>query len=69
MKSDHRVLVVGLDGLDWALAGELALAGSLPFIDGLQRRSSGGVLRGLPYCTAAGWWTSASTGVWPHEHG
>ena len=69
MKSDHRVLVVGLDGLDWALAGELALAGSLPFIDGLQRRSSGGVLRGLPYCTAAGWWTSAATGVWPHEHG
>ncbi|MEI7909534.1 MAG: alkaline phosphatase family protein [Verrucomicrobiota bacterium] len=69
MRSDHRLLLVGLDGLDWALAGELARAGSLPFIDGVLRRSSGGLLRGLPYCTAAGWWTSAATGVWPHEHG
>lgn len=67
--SERRVLLLGWDGLDWGLLRRLAASGKLPLFARLLREGTCFSLERFPFHSRSAWWTSAATGVWPHEHG
>ena len=65
----NRVLLVGLDGIDWAsFVGELA-AHRLPALAALAKRGMAVPLRALPPLHGPANWTTIATGQPPEQHG
>jgi len=69
-KSKGRVLLIGLDGVDWHLLKPLIDAGRMPHIKSLVDRGVAGDLRSLePLQKSPAIWTTIATGKPPEEHG
>lgn len=65
----RRALVIGLDGLDWSIAGPLMERGRMPNLASLAAAGSTGTMRVPPPLRSPAIWTSAATGVSPERHG
>lgn len=64
-----RVLLLGLDGLDWELVLPWVEAGRMPNLGRLLRRGTWGDLEPLLPMLSPLIWTTIATGVSPEEHG
>ncbi|MGH9869146.1 MAG: tetratricopeptide repeat protein [Candidatus Polarisedimenticolia bacterium] len=64
-----RLLVIGLDGADWQIAGPLIEAGRLPHLARLRREGAWTELRSTSPMLSPLLWTSIATGKTPSEHG
>lgn len=64
-----RLLMVGLDGADWQIAGPLIEAGRMPHLARLKERGAWGDLRSATPTLSPLLWTSIATGKTPGEHG
>ncbi len=67
--ADRRVLVLGLDGLDWDLVLPWVQAGKMPHLDRLMKAGSWGVMETLVPILSPLIWTTTATGVSPDKHG
>lgn len=65
----HRVLLIGVDALDWKILEPLRAQGLLPVIDRLIRGGSRADLTTLTPMLSPLIWTSMATGVGPERHG
>ena len=63
------LVVIGVDGLEWRLAIELASAGRLPEISGLMRDGTFARTATMEPTLSPPIWTSMATGVIPDRHG
>jgi hypothetical protein len=63
-----RVLVVGVDGLEWKVLGRLFAAGKCPNLAGLMQRGSFGRLLTLQPTLSPILWTTIATSKMPQEH-
>lgn len=68
-KTDVRLLLVGLDGADWQIAGPLIDAGRLPNLARLRGKGAWGDLRSAQPMLSPLLWTSIATGKTPDAHG
>ena len=66
---DPRVLIVGVDGLDWARARSLVAEGRMPNLDSLMDGGSSGPLRSIAPYASPTVWTSVATGKTAESHG
>jgi len=67
---ERRLLVVGIDGMDWALTQRLAAEGRLPHLSALAASGVSCPLRTLePMEKSPVIWTSIATGKLPEQHG
>jgi predicted AlkP superfamily pyrophosphatase or phosphodiesterase len=64
-----KVLVVGIDGAEWAVIDRLRAAGRMPALDALVARGTRGRLGTLRPTLSPALWTTVATGVPPAEHG
>lgn len=64
-----RVLVVGVDGLEWKVLARLFAEGQCPNLAGLMKRGSFGRLLTLQPTLSPILWTTIATGKMPQEHG
>lgn len=67
--SGRKILVIGVDGLDWRIANPLMEAGKLPWLKKLQEEGAWGdllTLNDLPLSPVI--WTSIATGKVPSKH-
>jgi len=64
-----RLLLIGLDGADWQIAGPLMEAGRLPNLARLRSQGAWGHLRSTTPMLSPLLWTSIATGKTPGEHG
>lgn len=65
-----RVVLIGVDALDWSLLGPMIDAGELPALARFRERGVHGTLRSLePRAEPAALWTTAVTGKSPDRHG
>ncbi len=64
-----RLLLVGLDGADWQIAGPLIAAGRLPNLGTLRDNGAWGDLRSATPTLSPLLWTSMATGKTPDQHG
>ncbi|HKY32350.1 MAG TPA: tetratricopeptide repeat protein [Candidatus Polarisedimenticolia bacterium] len=69
LPASSRILLVGLDGADWQIAGPLIDAGRLPHLARLRREGAWGDLRSTTPMLSPLLWTSLATGKSPAEHG
>lgn len=64
-----KVLIIGLDGGTWKVFNKLFKDASMPFMDGLIKKSSLGILKStIPPITPVAW-SSFQTGAGPEIHG
>jgi predicted AlkP superfamily phosphohydrolase/phosphomutase/tetratricopeptide (TPR) repeat protein len=68
-QTDVRVLIVGMDGMDWQIADPLIEQGLLPNLAGLRARGAWGNVKALMPILSPLLWTSIATGVSPDRHG
>lgn len=66
---DAKVLLVGLDGADWAIAEPLMAAGRMPNLLGLVKSGVSSNLLSIAPMLSPVIWTSMATGVEPSRHG
>ncbi|MBD3349242.1 MAG: sulfatase-like hydrolase/transferase [Candidatus Eisenbacteria bacterium] len=66
---DRKVLVLGIDGLEWDIMGPMMETGRLPNFSRLVAEGAWGELRSLEYLESPMIWTSISTGKLPAKHG
>ena len=64
-----RVLIVGMDGMDWQIADPLIERGLLPNLAALRDRGAWGNVKALMPILSPLLWTSVATGVTPDRHG
>ncbi len=67
--SPPRVVLIGVDGLDWDRVDAMISEGRLPNIAGLKERGVSGVLRSVPPFRSPSIWTSMATGKSEEKHG
>ncbi|HXV76400.1 MAG TPA: tetratricopeptide repeat protein, partial [Candidatus Polarisedimenticolaceae bacterium] len=67
--TDVRLLVIGLDGLDWEIVDELVEAGRLPNLGRLIERGARAKLLTISPMLSPVIWTTIATGVEPSRHG
>ncbi|MBD3367356.1 MAG: hypothetical protein GF405_04145 [Candidatus Eisenbacteria bacterium] len=67
--SPPRVVLIGVDGLDWDRVDAMISEGRLPNIARLRDRGSSGVLRSIPPFLSPSVWTSMATGKSQEKHG
>lgn len=65
----RRVLLVGWDAADWAVASPLMDAGQMPALQSIVEGGVMGNLATLRPMLSPMMWTSIATGVRPHKHG
>jgi hypothetical protein len=65
----RRVVVIGIDGAEWAVIDPLRAAGRLPVLDGLITRGARGRLGTFKPTLSPALWTTVATGVTPDVHG
>ncbi len=63
------LVVVGADGLEWRLVGEMRAAGRMPNLDAIARDGATVRLKTLAPALSPPIWTSMATGVVPERHG
>jgi predicted AlkP superfamily phosphohydrolase/phosphomutase/tetratricopeptide (TPR) repeat protein len=63
------VVVVGIDGADWAVMGPMMERGELPHLAALRSRGAWGVLRSATPTLSPLLWTTIATGKTPDQHG
>jgi len=69
-RSPHpRLLLVGIDGADWAVIDRLRTEGRLPNLDGLIRDGTSGPLRSMEPLLSPVIWTTIATGHTADRHG
>lgn len=66
---DSKVLVIGLDGADWAVLDPLLEAGKLPNLAGLVEKGVRADLQSIVPTLSPVVWTTIATGVEPRRHG
>ncbi len=64
-----RVLVIGVDGLEWSVLRPLIAAGRCPNLRGLMERGAFGRLATLKPTLSPVIWTTIATGRLPRDHG
>ena len=64
-----RVVLIGVDGLDWGRVDSMIAEGGLPHIAALRDRGTSGVLRSIPPFRSPSVWTSMATGKSEEKHG
>lgn len=64
-----RVVLIGVDGLDWERVDAMITDGELPNIARLRERGASGVLRSIPPFRSPSVWTSMATGKTEEKHG
>lgn len=67
--SPRRVMVLGLDGMDWDLVLPWVRKGSMPNLDRLMRAGSWGTMKTIVPTLSPLIWTTIATGVGPDRHG
>lgn len=65
----RKVMVLGMDGLEWDVLGPMVEAGRVPNLARLIREGSWGELRSLDILESPVIWTSIATGKVPEKHG
>jgi predicted AlkP superfamily phosphohydrolase/phosphomutase len=66
-KPNAKIILLGIDGMDWKIINRLINIGSLPNIQWLKKNGSYGELTTIKYESPA-IWTSIATGVIPRIH-
>ena len=66
---ERRVLLLGVDGLEWDILGPMMETGRLPNLSRLVAEGAWGEVRSLEYLESPMIWTSISTGKIPEKHG
>lgn len=64
-----RVLLIGVDGLDWERAQRLVSQGRMPNLGRMMENGASGVLRSIPPYVSPIVWTSIATGKLGEKHG
>ena len=64
-----RVIIVGMDGATFDVAGKLLAAGRLPALESVMRNGCRAVLESTTPWQSATAWTSCVTGAKPGTHG
>jgi predicted AlkP superfamily phosphohydrolase/phosphomutase len=65
----RKVVILGIDGLEWDVMGPLLESGELPNFARLVHEGSWGELRSLKFLESPMIWTSIATGKLPDKHG
>ena len=65
----RRVMIIGIDGLEWDVMAPLLESGRLPTFDRLIREGTWGELTSLEILESPVIWTSIATGKTPDKHG
>lgn len=68
-RAASRVLMIGVDGMEWSVLRPLLQAGKCPNLAGLMRRGSFGKLATLSLTLSPVVWTTIATGRMPKDHG
>lgn len=68
-RPDTRILLVGLDGADWAILDPLIASGRLPNLARLVREGARAKLMTISPTLSPVVWTTIATGVEPERHG
>jgi predicted AlkP superfamily phosphohydrolase/phosphomutase len=66
---DRKMMIVGIDGLEWDIAGPMIEAGRLPHLAKLIHEGTWGEIRSLEKLESPIIWTSIATGKLPEKHG
>ena len=66
---ERKVLLLGIDGLEWDIMGPMIETGRLPNLSRLMTEGAWGELTSLKYLESPMIWTSISTGKLPEKHG
>jgi hypothetical protein len=66
---ERRVMVIGIDGMEWDIMGPLVDEGRLPTFERLISEGAWGELRSLDILESPVIWTSIATGKVPEKHG
>jgi len=66
---ERRVVILGIDGLEWDIMGPLLESGRLPNFARLINEGAWGELRSLKFLESPMIWTSIATGKTPGKHG
>jgi len=69
VKTNTKILLIGLDAADWLIIDPLIEQGKLPHLTKLKREGAWGNLRSFPPILSPIVWTSIGTGKPPEEHG
>jgi hypothetical protein len=64
-----RILLVGIDGVDWGRVESMIAGGRLPTLEQLRRDGTSGMLRSIPPYISPSVWTSMATGRTEEKHG
>jgi len=64
-----RILIIGMDGMDWQIADPLIEQGLLPNLAALRERGAWANVKALMPILSPLLWTSVATGVSPDRHG
>ena len=68
-KPGHRLILLGIDGLDWERVGPLIEAGQLPHLERLSRQGILSRISGEQPVGRLSSWATIASGVTPDEHG
>ena len=66
---DRKILVVGIDGMEWDIMGPMIEQGRLPTFERIISEGAWGELRSLDVLESPIIWTSIATGKVPEKHG
>ena len=64
-----RILIVGIDGLDWSRVNRLADEGRMPNVARMRREGSSGILHSIRPFVSPTIWTCIATGKTEEKHG
>jgi predicted AlkP superfamily phosphohydrolase/phosphomutase len=66
---ERKVMIVGIDGMEWDIMGPLLESGRLPTFSRVMSEGAWGELRSLDILESPVIWTSIATGKVPEKHG
>lgn len=66
---ERKIMVIGIDGMEWDIMGPLLEAGRLPTFARVMSEGAWGELRSLDILESPVIWTSIATGKIPEKHG
>jgi predicted AlkP superfamily phosphohydrolase/phosphomutase len=66
---ERRIMIIGIDGMEWDIMGPLVEAGRLPTFAKVMSEGAWGELESLDILESPVIWTSIATGKLPEKHG
>ncbi len=66
---ERRIMLIGIDGMEWDVMGPLLEDGRLPNFEALMQEGCWGEIRSLDVLESPVIWTSVATGKLPGKHG